>query len=115
MPAGYSFRPRAWASPPAAAPGAAGIALGNWQARRADEKRALGAQLEQAFQAAPLEVPDGGIDPRAYVMKHVAARGRFDDAHTVCLDVGVRHGRAGYEVVTPLQLDGVAVLVNRGW
>jgi len=115
MPAGYSFRPRAWAFAAAAAACAAGIALGNWQARRADEKRALGAQLEQAFQAAPLEIPDGGIDPRDYVMKHVAARGRFDDAHTVYLDNKLRHGRAGYEVVTPLRLDGVSVLVNRGW
>jgi surfeit locus 1 family protein len=115
MPAGYSFRPRAWALAAAAAACAAGIALGNWQAGRADEKRALGAQLEQAFQAPPLEIPDGKIDPRDYVMKHVAARGRFDDQHTVYLDNKLRRGRAGYEVVTPLRLDGVCVLVNRGW
>src|ERR1043165_7265833 len=48
-------------------------------------------------------------------MKHVAAGGRFDDAPTVYLDNKLRHGRADYEVVTPLRLDGVAVLVNRGW
>ena len=115
MLAGYSFRPRAWAFAAAAAACAAGIALGSWQAGRADEKRALGVQLERAFQAPPLEIPDGRIDPRDYVMKHVAARGRFDDEHTVYLDNKLRRGRAGYEVVTPLRLDGVSVLVNRGW
>src|SRR6266850_217904 len=115
MPAGYSFRPRAWAFAAAAAACAAGIALGHWQAGRADEKRALGARLELAFKAPPLEIPDGKIDPRDYVMKHVAARGRFADEHTVYLDNKLRHGRPGYEVVTPLRLDGVYVLVNRGW
>jgi len=115
MPAGYSFRPRAWAFAAAAAACAAGIALGHWQAGRADEKRALGARLEQAFKAPPLEIPDAKIDPRDYVMKHVAARGRFADEHTVYLDNKLRHGRPGYEVVTPLRLDGVYVLVNRGW
>ena len=115
MPAGYSFRPRAWAFAAAAAACAAGIGLGHWQAGRADEKRALGARLEQAFKAPPLEIPDGKIDPRDYVMKHVAARGRFADEHTVYLDNKLRHGRPGYEVVTPLRLDGVYVLVNRGW
>jgi surfeit locus 1 family protein len=116
MPAGYSFRPRAWAFAAAAAACAAGIALGHWQAGRADQKRALGAQLEQAFKAPPLEIPDGKVDPRDYVMKHVAARGRFVDEHTVFLDNKLRRGRPGYEVVTPLRLDdGVCVLVNRGW
>ena len=115
MPAGYSFRPRAWAFAAAAAACGAGIALGHWQAGRADEKRALGARLEQAFNAPPLEIPDGKIDPRDYVMKHVAARGRFADEHTVYLDNKLRHGRPGYEVVTPLRLDGAYVLVNRGW
>ena len=115
MPAGYSFRPRAWAFAAAAAACAAGIALGHWQAGRADEKRVLGARLEQAFKAPPLEIPDGKIDPRDYVMRHVAARGRFADEHTVYLDNKLRHGRPGYEVVTPLRLDGVYVLVNRGW
>ena len=65
--------------------------------------------------APPLEIPDGKIDPRDYVMKHVAARGRFADEHTVYLDNKLRHGRPGYEVVTPLRLDGAYVLVNRGW
>lgn len=94
MPAGYSFRPRLWALLAAAAACAAGIALGQWQAGRAAEKRAAQTQLE-----------------------HISVRGEFLPQHTVLLDNKLRRGRAGYEVVTPLKLAGSAmhVLVKRGW
>src|SRR5687767_12349003 len=93
MAAGYSFRPRLWALALAAAACAAGIALGNWQARRADEKRALGAQVQR-----------------------IVVHGEFLPEHTRLLDNKVRHQRAGYEVVAPLRLaEGIHVLVNRGW
>jgi surfeit locus 1 family protein len=115
MLSGYSFRPRAWAFAAAAAACAAGVALGHWQAGRADEKRALRAQLDQGLKQAPLEIPPTKIDPANYVMKHVAAKGRFVDERTVYLDNKLRRGQPGYEVVTPLRLDGTHVLVNRGW
>jgi surfeit locus 1 family protein len=115
MLSGYSFRPRAWAFAAAAAACAAGVALGHWQAGRADEKRALRAQLDQGFKQAPLEIPPTKIDPASYVMQHVAARGRFIDERTIYLDNKLRRGQPGYEVVTPLRLDGTHVLVNRGW
>jgi surfeit locus 1 family protein len=91
MPAGYSFRPRLWALALAAAACAAGIALGNWQLRRADEKRQ------------PL--------PR------VAIEGEFVPRFTVYLDNKTRRGRIGYEVITPLRLVNSQshILINRGW
>jgi surfeit locus 1 family protein len=94
MPAGYSFRPRAWALALAALACAAFIALGTWQTRRAQEKRALGAQLQS-----------------------VSVTGTFLSRYSVLLDNKLRHGKAGYEVVTPLRLAGsdLHVLVNRGW
>jgi len=94
MASGYSFRPRAWAFALTAAACAAFIALGNWQTRRADEKRALGAELEK---------------------KRVVLSGEFRPEYTVFLDNRIRNHRAGYEVITPLRLDGEHVLVNRGW
>lgn len=99
----------------AAAACAAGIALGNWQARRAEEKRALGARLEQEMRSAPAELPAGVVDAAQFVLKHVAASGHFVPEHTVYLDNKLRRGRPGYEVVTPLRLNGISVLVNRGW
>jgi surfeit locus 1 family protein len=94
MGAGYAFRPRWWGIAAAALACAAGIALGNWQARRADEKRALAARLER-----------------------VAVVGEFVPQFTVYLDNKVRRGKPGYEIVTPLRLRGSSthVLVNRGW
>lgn len=99
----------------AAAACAAGIALGNWQARRAEEKRALGARLEQEMRSAPAELPAGVVNAAQFVLKHVAASGHFVPEHTVYLDNKLRRGRPGYEVVTPLRLNGISVLVNRGW
>jgi surfeit locus 1 family protein len=70
----------------------AGIALGEWQSRRAEEKRAM-----------------AGV-PR------VALRGEFLAKHTVFLDNRLRRGRPGYEVVQPFRIAGDGtVLVNRGW
>lgn len=115
MLSGYSFRPRAWAAVAAVAACAGGIALGNWQAGRAQEKRALGVQLEQAFRSPPIEIGPGIVAAEELVYKHVAARGRFVGERTVYLDNKLRRGRPGYEVVTPLRLDGTHVLVNRGW
>src|SRR5688572_21770859 len=94
MLAGYSFRPRLWAIALAFAACAAGIALGNWQSRRADEKRAAAADLEK---------------------KRVSLRGVFRPEFTILLDNKIRQHRPGYEVITPLRVDGEHVLVNRGW
>lgn len=94
MLAGYSFRPRLWALALAATACAAGIALGNWQAGRADEKRAAAAELDK---------------------RRLSLRGVFRADLTVLLDNKIRNHRAGYEVVTPLRVDGEHVLVNRGW
>jgi surfeit locus 1 family protein len=116
MAAGYSFRPRVWPLLLAAAACACAIALGNWQSRRAEDKRALGARLDAAMRAAPLELsataPAGG-----YVLEHIAVSGAFVPSLTVFLDNKLRHGRAGYEVVTPLRIAGsdVHVMVDRGW
>ena len=92
MLAGYSFRPRLWAWALAALGCAAFVSLGNWQTRRAEEKRAAAAALE-----------------------NVSLTGTFLPKYTVLLDNKLHAGRVGYEVVTPLQAGGFAVLVNRGW
>lgn len=90
---GYSFRPRGWALALGAAACAAGIALGNWQAGRAEEKRAAAAQE-----------------------RRLELRGEFLERYTVLIDNKLNRGRPGYHVVQPLRLaDRRHVLVNRGW
>jgi surfeit locus 1 family protein len=94
MLAGYSFRPRFWPLALACAGCAAGIALGNWQTGRAEQKRAAAAAVER-----------------------VVLKGRFLSEHLVLLDNRLRNGRPGYEVLTPFAVEGGRshVLVNRGW
>src|SRR5260221_13997255 len=93
MPAGYAFRPRAWAFALAAAGCAAGIALGNWQTERAAQKRAAAAA------GAP-----------ASLKSELLAK------FTILLDNKLHNGRPGYQVVEPLRPGGgKQVLVNRRW
>jgi surfeit locus 1 family protein len=106
----YSFRPRLWAFSLAAIACIVFVSLGSWQSRRAAEKRELGAALDLAAEAAPVELP-----ARDVIHKRVAARGTFLPERTVLLDNKLRRGRPGYEVVTPLRLADSSVLVNRGW
>lgn len=116
MPAGYSFRPRLWPWALAAAACAAFVSLGHWQRGRAEDKRALGEQLEQAMKSPPVDLSAAAASPDL-VHRRVAARGAFQARYTVLLDNKLRGGRPGYEVVTPLRLASseVHVLVNRGW
>lgn len=90
--------------------------LGNWQARRAEEKRTLGAQFDQALRSPPIALVPGA-DTAGLIHRHVALRGRFVAERTVLLDNKLRQGRPGYEVVTPLRLGSSEwhVLVDRGW
>jgi len=113
---GYSFRPRGWALALTAAACAAFVLLGNWQARRAEAKRALGAELERSLKSPPIDLSNM-IDVSSLIHKRVLARGRFVAERTVLLDNKLRRGRPGYEVITPLRLAGSEwhVLVNRGW
>jgi len=93
MPVSLRFRPPWWAVALAVAGCAAGIALGNWQSGRAEEKRALAA-----------------------AMKPESLRGQFLSERTIFLSNRPYHGQFGYYVVQPLRLaDGHHVLVNRGW
>src|SRR5262245_38149758 len=87
------FRARWWGAGLAAAGCAAGIALGNWQSGRAEEKRAAGAAVQR-----------------------LALRGEFVPRLSVFLDNKVHHGQAGYQVVQAFRtVEGRHVLVNRGW
>src|SRR5437899_6937445 len=117
MPSGYSLRPYGWPLALAAAACDAGIALGNWQTRRAEEKRALGAEVDQALKAAPIEISTTLVESKSLILKRVAARGEFVAERTLFLDNKIRHGRVGYEVITPPKLarSSLHVLVNRGW
>lgn len=87
--------------------------LGNWQVRRAHEKTELQERID-AGAAAP--AIDARVETDVADWRTVALAGRWQAERTIFLDNRVRDGRVGYEVLTPLRLDGDGVvLVNRGW
>ena len=91
--------------------------LGNWQLNRAAEKAQLQERIEQAGRRAPIHLGAAQIDPAEVVYSRVEAKGEFKRDATVYIDNRVRNGVAGYEIVTPLRVEGSAhhVLVDRGW
>jgi surfeit locus 1 family protein len=92
--------------------------LGLWQWERAAQKEALQASLDlrarwpavgRADLAAAAHAGEELRDRR------VQLRGRWLAERTVYLDNRQMHARPGFIVVTPLQWNGGAVLVQRGW
>ncbi len=92
------------------------LVLGMWQLRRAKEKQALLDLQEQQLQL-PAIVMQGeeklGILGRFH---KVIVTGLWDPRHQILLDNRTYRGKAGYEVLTPLEIGfGRVVLINRGW
>jgi surfeit locus 1 family protein len=93
--------------------------LGAWQLGRAHEKLAQQASIEQRRSLPPL-VQQALLEANPsedVIYRPVMVRGTWVARHTVYLDNRQMDGRAGFYVVTPLQLEGSdrTVLVERGW
>jgi surfeit locus 1 family protein len=99
--------------------------LGRWQLSRAAQKEALQSQLEERSRlpaingAALLAAAAGAADDAAMLVhRPVELEGYWLAEHTRYLDNRQMQGRAGFFVLTPLQLaepGGGVVLVQRGW
>lgn len=95
------------------------LALGRWQLSRAAQKEALQASIDAK---ATLPKLDGQtlaarLDPAIELHRGVTLRGRWIAQHTVFLDNRPMNDRVGLYVVTPMRLEGsaVVILVQRGW
>jgi surfeit locus 1 family protein len=111
---GRIFAPRVWSTLLTALLVALLVSLGRWQLHRAAEKRAMYA----AFAAgSDRTVPIDAATAPVARYQHVVAAGHYDALHQFLIDnMPSAQGRAGYFVITPLQLAGGAtLLVNRGW
>ncbi|GGY17182.1 SURF1 family protein [Massilia dura] len=93
-----------------------GIALGQWQDRRADEKVAVATELAGGSAAAPLVAGAAPIPLAQAQFRRVSATGTFVD-WPLYLDNRPHDGRAGFYVLMPFRIQGTAmhVLVARGW
>jgi surfeit locus 1 family protein len=90
------------------------LALGRWQLRRADDKRALDERFAAGAEATRAIDRETPLLPR---YQHIEAAGAYDSARQVLIDnMSNGQGRAGYDVITPFALRGGGwILVNRGW
>jgi surfeit locus 1 family protein len=91
------------------------VQLGNWQLRRAEEKREIGARIAQFSHAEAADLPsaDTSVPPE---WSRVALQGEWLPEAVMYHDNRVHERRPGYHVLMPLRLaDGSSVLINRGW
>ncbi len=93
------------------------VGLGVWQLDRARQKMEIKQTFEARGALAPVIV---GADPVIAADAHfrwAEARGSFQPDYQILLDNKVHRGRAGYHVLTPLQVEGFDwwLLINRGW
>ena len=90
------------------------IALGRWQWHRGEHRQAEWDRFAAGTEhVEPLG--DRGVS-EVPVFQRVSVVGRFDPDHQFLLDNRIDRGRAGMEVLTPLQRpNGRVLLVDRGW
>lgn len=96
---------------------ALGIALGNWQQRRADYKSGLQAQLTQRAAEAPVVLGPVLTAAADIELRRVTVTGAFVSGWPLFLDNRPNAGVAGFYLVMPFKITGsdTHVLVARGW
>jgi surfeit locus 1 family protein len=90
------------------------IVLGRWQWSRAEFKQ----QLVDSFATHSAQAQELGSRSMQDVDRYarLTLQGRWDLERQFLLDNRTREGRAGFEVLTPFELEeGRWVLINRGW
>jgi len=114
----FGFAPKPWPTVGAVALLVLFVALGNWQVRRAGEKREIEERFERMSGTPAVTLPARDeVAAADLVFRRVQVEGSFMPEHAIYLDNKVYRGVAGYEVVTPLRIGPgpMHVLVNRGW
>jgi len=96
---------------------ATGIALGNWQTRRAEEKEAIAAVMQEQLRQAPVVLSGSQDFGRLRAFQKVKLKGQFARDWSLYLDNRPLYGVAGFYVLMPFKIDGSkqSVLVARGW
>ena len=95
------------------------FSLGQWQMRRAAQKQALQAAIDEQKRLPALDSRDLSATENiaSVVHREAVLQGVWQGEHTVFLDNRPMAGRSGFWVVTPLALAGSKswILVQRGW
>ena len=94
-----------------------GIALAQWQTRRAHDKQVIQAQMLARAEAPVLQLTGAPIDAAAVSFRRVRVKGHFVSDWPIYLDNRPQDGRPGMYVVMPFQIagSGTQILIERGW
>ena len=93
------------------------LGMARLQLWRAETRGGAFERQQANAELAPIALDALQRDAEALQWKPVTARGMWLAERTLLLDNKIHHQRVGYQVLTPLQLEGsqAVVLVNRGW
>jgi surfeit locus 1 family protein len=92
------------------------IRLGIWQLDRLEQRRAFNAQFETARAQAPLDLSrELPKDIAEMEWRAVKVTGNYDFENQIAIRNQYNGDEYGYHLMTPLRLDTMAVLVDRGW
>jgi surfeit locus 1 family protein len=90
------------------------VDLGRWQWGKGNLREAQAEEFRRGSER-PVELGARALSD-VERFQRVRVSGHFDTAHQFLLDNRTYDGRAGYEVLTPLdRADGATILVDRGW
>lgn len=92
------------------------IRLGIWQLDRLEQRRAFNAQVEWARSQPALDLnQEQPEDITEMEWRPVRVKGEYDFENQVAVRNQYYGTEYGYHLLTPLNFDGQAVLVDRGW
>jgi surfeit locus 1 family protein len=92
------------------------LRLGIWQLDRLEQRRAFNNQYTSARTLPVLDLnQDLPADLAGMEWRPVEATGEYDFANQVAIRNQYYGNQYGYHLLTPMRLDGEAVLVDRGW
>jgi surfeit locus 1 family protein len=113
----YRFKPTIWMTLATALVMAVCIKLAFWQYNKAQLKLTLQTQLNQRLVEAPQALPNKILNLDDWRYRRVKFTGVYDVRYQLLLDNQVEDTKAGYHVLTPMQVEGskIAVLIDRGW
>jgi cytochrome oxidase assembly protein ShyY1 len=95
----------------------AGMALGNWQTRRAAEKLGIEQAMQMRSAEPPLQLTADQTDKVFPEFRRVVVEGQFLADWPLYLENRPYQGRVGFYLLMPLRMadSGTTVLVARGW
>lgn len=93
------------------------IELGLWQWHKAEAKLDLQKHMDSLADTHPMALGPDPVWTEALLHRRVVMRGRYESGNQFLLDNQMHGEQVGFDVLTPLRIEGgkVRVLVDRGW